>query len=82
VPVSRLAGRELEVRYRAAPGVQKELEELAISEQSCCGFLEWHVIADHGQPVLRVLASGESLEGLATLAAMFGTVEETSTLSP
>jgi hypothetical protein len=72
VPVFRLVGHELKVRYRAAPGVKKELEELAIAEQSCCGFLEWQVSEDDGQPVLRVLASGESLEGLATVAALFG----------
>ena len=81
VPVSRLVGHELEVRYRAAPGVRSELEELAIAEQSCCGFLDWRVSEDHGQPVLRVVAPGESIEGLAIVAAMFRTVETTGTFS-
>jgi hypothetical protein len=81
-PISRLVGHELEVRYRAAPGVREELQELAIAEQSCCAFLEWHVIDDHGQPVLRVVASDGSLEALATIAAIFGAVEGNSTSSP
>jgi hypothetical protein len=80
-PVSRLVGNELEVRYRGAPGVQEELEELAFAEQSCCAFLEWHLNDDHGQPVLRVIAPDGSLDGLATVAAMFGTVGPTSTSS-
>jgi hypothetical protein len=62
--------------------VQKELEELVIAEQSCCAFLEWDVSDDHGQPTLCVIASDDSFEGLATIAAMFGVVEATSASSP
>lgn len=78
-PDSRLVGHELVVRYQAATGVQNELEELAIAERSCCGFLDWQVSEEHGQPVLRVVASGKSLEGLVAIAAMFGVAEATAT---
>ena len=63
---------------KPAEGVQKELEALSDAEQTCCAFLDWHVSEDHGQCVLRVIATSDSVEELVKIAAMFGVPETTT----
>ena len=71
-PAIRLLNGQLEVRYRSAPGVQEELQDLADAEQVCCSFVAWVVSNDHGQPVLRVISPADSPDALGPIAAMFG----------
>jgi len=71
-PVSTLHGHQLEVRYRAEPGVAEELAALAAAEQSCCSFVTWSVAVIEDQPVLRVTAPPEAPEAVEPIAAMFG----------
>jgi len=71
-PATRLLDGQLEVRYRSAPGVQEELQDLAAAEQVCYSFVAWVVSSDHGQPVLRVISPADSPHALGPIAAMFG----------
>lgn len=80
-PVTRLTDGQLEVRYRSAPGVQEELQDLAAAEQVCCPFVAWVVSNDHGQPVLRVIPPAGSPDALGPVAAMFGVAISTETAS-
>ena len=79
-PVAHLHGGELEVRYRAVPGVQEELESLVLAEQACCSFVTW-VVHNSGQPILRVIAPTDSPDAVGPIAAMFG-VDISTTSSP
>lgn len=56
-------------RYRDAPEVRAELEDLAGLERECCGWASWRVLSEEGAVVLEVSAAGE---GAATLRSMFG----------
>jgi hypothetical protein len=72
VPVVRLAGHRLEVRYRPEPGVLKELQSLARAEAECCAFVEWAVTEQDGNPTLLVRAEQDDPECIAPIAALFG----------
>lgn len=71
-PIARRAGRRLEVRYQARPGVREELETLAVAETQCCSFVAWQVSDVDGDPVLHVTARPDSPEDVAPIAALFG----------
>jgi hypothetical protein len=62
----------LRLRFRAQPGVEAELRELAESERDCCAFAEWSVQARGSEVVLDVTA--ESEEGMPAVQAMFASV--------
>jgi hypothetical protein len=72
VPVARLAGHQLEVRYRPGPGVLEELQSLARAEAECCAFAEWAVTDQDGNPTLLVRAGQDAGESVAAIAALFG----------
>jgi hypothetical protein len=80
-PVTRLLDGQLEVRYRSAPGVQEELQDLAAAEQVCCSFVAWVVSDDQGQPVLRVISPADSPDALGPIATMFGITISTESAS-
>jgi hypothetical protein len=80
-PVAHLHGGELEVRYRALPGVQEELESLALAEQECCSFVTWVVHNSGGQPILRVIPPADSPDAVDPIAAMFA-VDVSTASSP
>jgi hypothetical protein len=63
--VSRLTGRDARSRRQPhQPRVQPKGLRFGIGKSE-----------EHGQPVLRVLAPGESFEGLLVIATMFGTAD-------
>jgi hypothetical protein len=74
-PVARFEDGELEVRYRAAPGVLEELESLASAERICCSFVTWAVRDDDGQAILQVIAPVDSPDAVAPIAVMFGVTD-------
>jgi len=81
-PVAHLPDGELEVRYRALPGVQEELESLALAEQECCSFVvTWVVHNSGGQPILRVIPPADSPDAVDPIAAMFA-VDVSTASSP
>jgi hypothetical protein len=80
-PVTRLLDSKLEVRYRAAPGVQEVLQDLAAAERACCSFVAWVVSNNHGQPVLRVIPPADSPGSLGPIAAVVGIAISTEAAS-
>ena len=62
----------LEVRYRREPGVCEELKALVGAERGCCSFVEWRVVLDAGQPVLRISSRPGAPGGVRPFAALFG----------
>ena len=58
----------LHISFRAEPGVDTELRQLAAIENDCCGWAAWAVTASPGQVALNIRSSGE---GIAALHAMF-----------
>jgi hypothetical protein len=58
----------LRLVFRAEPGVEEELHELAALERECCAFADWTVDG----AVLEI--SGSSEEGAAAVRAMFGSL--------
>jgi hypothetical protein len=72
MPVARLAGYQLEVRYRPEPGVLKELQSLARAEAECCAFAEWVVAEQDGNPTLLVRVEQDAPESIGLIAALFG----------
>jgi hypothetical protein len=60
----------LQLRFRAAPGVEAELRQLADLERHCCAFADWSVRARGMELVLDVTAPTE--EGITAVQAMFG----------
>lgn len=70
--VATLRGGQLEVRYRARPGVADELAVLAAAEQECCAFATWTVAVVEDQAVLRVTAPPEHPKAVEPIAEMFG----------
>jgi hypothetical protein len=59
----------LRLVFRAAPGVEEELRQLAELERDCCAFAEWSVHARGEELILDVTADSE--EGIAAVQAMF-----------
>jgi hypothetical protein len=59
----------LRLLFRAVPGVEAELRQLAELEQDCCAFAEWSVDAGAEEVVLDV--SAESDEAIAAVQGMF-----------
>lgn len=70
-PTAQLTNGELEVRYRAGPGVLPELQDLVAEERVCCAFVSWAVDEERGQPVLRVTAPAGSPQDIEPIAALF-----------
>lgn len=60
----------LQLLFRAAPGVEGELSQLAELERDCCAFADWSVRARGTKLVLDVTAHTE--EGITAVQAMFG----------
>jgi hypothetical protein len=60
----------LQLLFRAAPGVEAELRQLADLEHDCCAFADWSVRARGKELVLDVTAPTE--EGITAVQAMFG----------
>jgi hypothetical protein len=56
----------LRLRFRAEPGVEKELRRLADAENQCCSWATWTV---RTEVVLEVRSAGE---GIAVLHGMLG----------
>ncbi len=59
----------LRLLFRAAPGVEGELRQLAELERDCCAFAEWSVHTHGEEAVLDVTA--ESEEGITAVQRMF-----------
>jgi hypothetical protein len=55
--------------FRARPGVEAELRELAELERECCAFASFDVSAARGQVVLDVTAPGD--QGVAAVRELF-----------
>jgi hypothetical protein len=60
----------LRLLFRAEPGVEVELRQLAELERDCCSFADWSVRTRGNDVVLDVTADTE--EGIAAVQAMFG----------
>jgi hypothetical protein len=60
----------LQLLFRAEPGVEEELSQLAELERDCCAFADWSVQARGKEFVLDVTAPTE--EGIRAVQAMFG----------
>jgi hypothetical protein len=60
----------LRLLFRATPGVERELSQLAELEQDCCAFADWSVQARGKNLVLDVAAPTE--DGITAVHAMFG----------
>jgi hypothetical protein len=60
----------LQLLFRAAPGVEAELGQLADLERDCCAFADWSVRARGEELVLDVTAPTE--QGITAVQAMFG----------
>jgi hypothetical protein len=60
----------LRLLFRAEPGVEAELRQLAELERDCCSFADWSVRTRGNEVVLDVTA--ESEEGITAVQAMFG----------
>jgi hypothetical protein len=60
----------LQLLFRAAPGVEAELHQLAELERDCCAFADWSVQVRANELVLDVTAPTE--EGITGVQAMFG----------
>jgi hypothetical protein len=60
----------LRLFFRAAPGVEEELRQLAELERDCCAFADWLVQVRGKELVLDVAAPTE--EGITAVQAMFG----------
>jgi len=60
----------LQLLFRAAPGVEEELSQLAALERDCCAFAEWSVRARGKELLLDVTAHTE--QGITAVQAMFG----------
>jgi hypothetical protein len=58
----------LPLLFRAAPGVEEELRQLAELERDCCAFADWSVHARGEELALDVTADSE--EGIASVQAM------------
>ncbi len=66
----------LRLVFRAEPGVEAELHELAALERECCAFAEWTVDG----AVLEITGYGD--EGVAAVKAMFRTLTPAATRRP
>lgn len=71
-PAGRRMGRELEIRFQPAPGIQDELEAPPAAEAQCCPFVAWTVRVDGGQRVLHVTAPEDRPEDIESIASAFG----------
>jgi hypothetical protein len=56
--------------FRAAPGIEAELRQLAELERDCCAFADWSLRARGKDLVLGVTAPTE--EGITAVQVMFG----------
>lgn len=61
----------LRLLFRAAPGVEGELRQLAELKRDCCAFAEWSVHTRAEEVVLDVTADSEA--GIAAVQGMFNT---------
>lgn len=59
----------LQLAFRAAPDVERELRQLAVLERDCCAFADWTVRAD--RTALQLDISADSDEGIAAVQALF-----------
>jgi hypothetical protein len=66
---TRITADGLQLVFRAAPGIEAELEQLAALERDCCSFATWSIQKRGNQLVLAVSAVSE--EGIAAVQAMF-----------
>jgi hypothetical protein len=53
--------------FRANPGVQQELSELAALERECCGFANFDVSASADRVTLDVVSSGDGVTAVREL---------------
>jgi hypothetical protein len=60
----------LRLLFRAAPGVEAELRQLAELERDCCAFSDWSVQISGEELVLD--ATAPTQEGITAVQAMFG----------
>lgn len=60
----------LQLLFRATPGVEGELRQLAELERDCCAFADWSVRARGKDLLLDVTAPTE--QGITAVQAMFG----------
>jgi hypothetical protein len=65
--------------FRAEPGVEQELRELATVESECCAWATWAVEPTADSVVLDVHSAGE---GVAALHAMFTGLRPTAASGP
>lgn len=70
-PVTSLREGVLEVRYPDTAGVLDEVRALASAEQTCCGFVTWHVSQAGRDVVLTVRAPAGTPEAIEPIAALF-----------
>lgn len=49
----------------------EELAALAAAEAQCCAFVDWNVLLDGGQPVLRGTAPMDRPEDIESIARAF-----------
>jgi len=61
----------LRLRFRADPGIEAELRELAALESECCSFADWTVTMDRGSVCLDITAEGEAVPGVQAMFASF-----------
>jgi hypothetical protein len=59
----------LRLRFRADPGVEHELRQLADLERECCGFAEWVVTVEDESVFLDVTAEGEAVSAVQSMFA-------------
>ena len=53
--------------FRASPGIEQEVRELAALERECCGFAAFEVSASPGQVTLDVTSSGDGVTAVREL---------------
>jgi hypothetical protein len=61
----------LRLRFRADPGIEAELRELAALERECCSFADWTVTVDRGSVCLDITAEGEAVPAVQSMFASF-----------
>lgn len=68
---ARRTGPLLEVRYTSEPGLQEELQKLAVAERQCCSFAEWNVTQEEDHVVLQIRTDPARPDDIAVFAALF-----------
>jgi len=56
---------EVTIRFRDAPGVERELERLVAAERICCPFLSWNITRTPSEWRLTISGEEDALKALA-----------------